>query len=338
MKRIRLTNTVFEGLNDVYVLDGAADCADPEELVLVDAGVALPEVRAELADGLSALGHELADVDRVLLTHWHHDHAGLAGAIRRASGATIHVHEADAGLVAGDEDSVERLRARQRELFAEWRIPEATRAELVEFIDEHADLAGQRCEVEPFADGDSLGVNGQTLEAVHLPGHAAGLTAFHDTEGDGAFVGDAILPKYTPNVGGADVRVEDPLGSYVDSLLRLIDRDPGAAWPGHRDRIDDPAGRAATILRHHVERTENVVGVLRESGPATPWAVSAALFGDLHGIHVLHGPGEAYAHLDHLARHGVVERDGDEYALVAEPDVDALFPDPGVDRVVEPAE
>ena len=88
-------------------------------------------------------------------------------------------------------------------------------------------------------------------------------------------------------------------------------------------------GRAGKITR-------NVVDALAELGPSTPWEVSAALFGDLHGIHVLHGPGEAYAHLDHLAGAGVVERDGTRYALVdADPDVASLFPDSGIDRVVE---
>ncbi|MFC6785358.1 MBL fold metallo-hydrolase [Halobaculum halobium] len=336
MQRIRLTNTVFEGLNNVYVLEGPANGDRGEELVLVDAGVALPDVREQLAAGLADFGHEIADVDRVLLTHWHADHAGLAGAIQAESGATVHVHEADAPLVAGDEASVEEERRLQQEKFREWGIPEQTRAELVDFLTDHADLSGEPCDVTPFAGGDEFAVGGRTLEAVHLPGHAAGLSAFHDPAADEAFVGDVILPKYTPNVGGADIRVDDPLGRYVRSLLDLIDLDPGTAWPGHRDRIDDPAGRAATILRHHVERTENVVDALADLGPSTPWEVSAALFGDLHGIHVLHGPGEAYAHLDHLAGAGVVERDGTRYTLVdADPAVSALFPDPGIDRVVE---
>ncbi|MFC7098582.1 MBL fold metallo-hydrolase [Halobaculum marinum] len=332
MNRIRLDNTVFEGLNNVYVL--ADD--DSDELVLVDAGVALPEVREQLTTDLASLGYELADVDRVLLTHWHSDHAGLAGAIQAESGATVHAHEADAPLVAGDEASLLEERDLQAKKFREWGMPEDRREELSDFLGDHMDLGGEPCDVEPFADGDSFTVDGRTLEAVHLPGHAAGLTAFYDADADEAFVGDAILPKYTPNVGGADVRVDDPLGRYVDSLLRLIDLDPDTAWPGHRDRIDDPAGRAATILRHHVERTENVVDVLRREGASTPWEVSAALFGDLHGIHVLHGPGEAYAHLDHLASNGLAERDGTRYDLVdPDPDVGALFPDPGVDRVVE---
>ncbi|UIO98499.1 MBL fold metallo-hydrolase [Halobaculum sp. CBA1158] len=337
MKRIRLTNTVFEGLNNVYVLDGS-EKDETGELVLVDAGVATSAVRDDLAAGLNEFGYAVGDVDRVLLTHWHYDHAGLAGAIQAESGATVHAHEADAPLVSGDEDSLSEMRDLQAAAFREWGMPDDTREQLVAYMDDHADLSGEPCDVTPFADSDAVAVNDRTLEAVHLPGHAAGLTAFHDPATDGAFVGDAILPKYTPNVGGADVRVEDPLASYVDSLTRLIDLDPAVAWPGHRDRIDDPAGRAATILRHHVERTENVVDVLADRGPSTPWEVSAALFGDLHGIHVLHGPGEAFAHLEHLASAGVVERDDDAYALTEPADgvaVDALFPESGIDRVVE---
>ena len=38
VKRIQLGNTVFEGANDVYLLDG-------ETTALVDTGVSLPQVR-----------------------------------------------------------------------------------------------------------------------------------------------------------------------------------------------------------------------------------------------------------------------------------------------------
>jgi hypothetical protein len=70
-----------------------------------------------------------------------------------------------------------------------------------------------------------------------------------------------------------------------------------------------------------------VIEALDDRGPADTWTVSARLFGDLDGIHILHGPGEAFAHLDHLERHGVIERDGREYRLVEpETDVLALFP------------
>jgi glyoxylase-like metal-dependent hydrolase (beta-lactamase superfamily II) len=325
VKRIRLHNTVFEGANNVYVLDGATT-------TLVDAGVATDDVRANLREGLADYGLTVGDVDQILLTHWHYDHSGLAGEIQAESGATVRVHEADAGLVAGESDALAAEHERREARFAEWGIPEGPLAELTDFLGHHESLAGADVDVTPFADGETFVAGDREVEALHLPGHAGGLSAFvfDGDDGEEAFVGDAILPTYTPNVGGADVRLDDPLGDYVDSLTRLIDRDLSVAWPGHRDPIEDPSGRAATILDHHRERTERVLGVLDEHGPCDAWTVSAHLFGDLENIHILHGPGEAWAHLNHLERHGVVARDDDWQYEVVDAGVDAadFFPTP----------
>ena len=363
VNRIQLGNTVFEGENDVYLLDG-------ETTALVDTGVALSDVRADLEAGLAEYGVGFADVDEVVLTHWHPDHAGLAGEVQAAGGADVIVHEADAPLVDGTETALFLDADLQRETFERWGLPEADRKRLRGFFDAvSADLSGRPAEATTVADGDVIEAGGVPLEAVHLPGHTAGLTGFafdprevpdHEPVGragrdrvDGAesdaerrtdapeelFAGDALLPKYTPNVGGADVRVDAPLAAYARSLARIAERDFDAAHPGHRERIDNPSRRAATILDHHRHRTRRVLDVLADGGPATAWEVSAELFGELVDIHVLHGPGEAFAHLDHLADAGVVERDGTDYRLVdPDPDVDALFPTTPLDDAVDGAE
>ncbi len=361
VKRIQLGNTVFEGENDVYLLDG-------ETTALVDTGVALPDVRADLTAGLAEHGVAFADVDAIALTHWHPDHAGLAGEIQAESGADVYVHEADAALVDGTETSLTADRGLQRETFERWGLPAADRERLTDFFESvSTGLSGRPADVTTVVDGDVIDAGGVALEAVHLPGHTAGMTGFafdprevpdHEPVGRGGgtggssgvdgddggdpdvpeelFSGDALLPKYTPNVGGADVRVDGPLAAYGRSLARIVERDFDAAHPGHRERIDDPSYRAAEILDHHRHRTRRVLDVLAESGPATAWEVSAELFGDLVEIHVLHGPGEAFAHLDHLADAGVVERDGTDYRLVdPDPDVDALFPTTRLDDVVD---
>ena len=351
MQRIKLQNSEFEGLNNVYLLD------DGEETVLIDAGASLPAVRSDLADGLAEFDRSLADVDDIYLTHWHYDHSGLAGALQRESGATVHAHEADAPLIAGDEASLLREQEQQNQKLGEWGVPTEPRQELTTFLETHMDLAGEPVEVTPFGDGETFTAAGVEFETVHLPGHAAGLAAFVATDasqldataGDAAadltsddtaaFVGDVILPKYTPNVGGADVRVETPLAEYVESLREVVRRDWTVAYPGHRDRIDDPTARAETILDHHRDRTRRVIDVLTDLGDATPWEVSAELFGDLENIHILHGPGEAYAHLDHLVSHGVAERasddgDSDRYRLLdTDPDIDELFPGDAAESV-----
>lgn len=321
-RRISLTNTIFEGNNNVYLLDG-------ERTILVDTGVAVQAIREELADSLAAYGVSYADIDDIFLTHWHYDHAGLAGEIQAESGATVYVHEADAALVAGDPAAIDAEATLKRQRFDEWAIPEDARRELEQYLSSAMEIGGEPVDVTAIADGDTFERNGLTIEAIHLPGHAAGLTAyaFEGETGREAFVGDVILPKYTPNVGGADVRVEHPLETYLGSLKRLIELDFARAWPGHRAPIDDPAGRAATIIEHHHDRTERVISVLQEHGPADAWTVSAHLFGSLSGIHILHGPGEAYAHLDHLHAGGIVTETEGVYALSeSNPSIESLFP------------
>ncbi|WIV67647.1 MBL fold metallo-hydrolase [Natrialbaceae archaeon AArc-T1-2] len=307
MHRITLGNTVFEGENNAYLFSG-------EQIVLVDTGVAVSESRADLEAGLAEHGLEFADVDAVVLTHYHADHAGLAGEIQAASGATVHAHTADAPLIAGVESAWDDVRETHRRLFTEWGMPEDDREDLLAYLESGAELRGPDPAVEPFDGGDRLQFGDLELEAVHAPGHAAGLAMFV-LETDEVLTGDALLPVYTPNVGGADVRVDRPLERYLETLEAIATAGFERAWPGHRDPIEDPAGRARTIIEHHEERAYRVLSVLAEHGPADAWTVSAHLFGDLEDIHVLHGPGEAYAHLEHLTRDGEVEPTDEGYRI-----------------------
>ncbi|MFB6134236.1 MAG: MBL fold metallo-hydrolase [Halanaeroarchaeum sp.] len=316
MYNIQLTNNAFEGENSVYLL--GADAAGPT--TLVDTGVATDSVERELRAALAEYGVTFSNVDQVIVTHWHHDHAGLAGAIQSAGDASVYVHEADAPLVAKRPDAVESVEQTQRRCLDEWGMPEAKQRELLDFMSLHDDFRGDPVNVTPLTDGDVVETANHSLTVRHLPGHAVGLSAFVlEREGRReAFVGDAILPKYTPNVGGADVRVDAPLEKYLDSLDRIVGMDLDRVWPGHRGPIVFPSERARDIARHHEDRTERVYRVVSERGPVTAWEVSDALFGDLETIHILHGPGEAYAHLEHLVEAGILADFEGTYELATE--------------------
>lgn len=336
---ISLGNEEFEGDNSSYLLRGEGDTA------VVDTGVSTPGTKEGFVEGLRAHGVEVAEVDHVFVTHWHADHSGLAGFVQGESGATVHVHEEDAPLVEGDDEAWDSMEKKQRRLVDDWGMPDDDRDELLSFLGSMGRAYGDPPDVDAFENGDRFDVAGVELEAMGAPGHTAGLTCFAvdgevelgdglkglSADGDIVFTGDALLPVYTPNVGGADVRVDEPLAKYLDTLVRIDKRGFGLALPGHRNPIEEPSGRAKEILQHHRDRAGNVIDALRDADePLNAWEVGARLFGDLSGIHILHGPGESYAHLDHLENAGAVSsfHDGTVRYEVEDADrIDATFPD-----------
>lgn len=308
MERVRLSNTVFEGRNNAYLF--------PETpTTLVDTGVMVEATQTQLEAGLADHDVGFADIDRVLLTHYHADHSGLAATIREAGEAEVYVHSADAALVERDEASWGELRQLMQDCFTAWGMPDGARDALLAYLDGGESLYGSAVRTQQYAEGDRFGVATGELEVRHYPGHTAGLCGF--VYGDEVLTGDALLPHYTPNVGGADVRVEQPLADYLETLERIAAAGFSRAWPGHRDPIASPTDRAREIIDHHESRAYRVLSVLDEIGPADAWTVSAELFGELENIHILHGPGEAAAHLEHLERAGDVTATPAGYQLTA---------------------
>lgn len=309
MDRISLSNQTFEGQNNAYLFDGP-------ETVLVDTGDGVPATAAALSAALADRGLALADIDRVVLTHWHGDHRGLAGQVQAEGNATVYAHGTDAELVAGDDAAWAALERRYERRFEQWGMPADAR-ETVQAVLTSMAWTDDAPTVTPFESGDQFRVGETVLTAVHAPGHTAGSCLFATNENT-VLTGDALLPEYTPNVGGADVRLDNALAVYLETLRTIEDQEYDRAWPGHRAPIDDPAGRAATIRAHHEERAYRVLAALDRLGPSDAWTVSAALFGELNDIHILHGPGEAAAHLEHLTEVGAVDRENNRYRLAVD--------------------
>ncbi|NJM52363.1 MAG: MBL fold metallo-hydrolase, partial [Blastocatellia bacterium] len=92
---IALPTPFLVGDVNVYVIDD-------EPLTLIDTGPKTPEAAQALRDGLSRNGIKLSDIQRIILTHAHEDHCGLAKTIRdEAKNAEIYVHDWETGHLFG---------------------------------------------------------------------------------------------------------------------------------------------------------------------------------------------------------------------------------------------
>ncbi|TDC98947.1 MBL fold metallo-hydrolase [Nonomuraea deserti] len=289
----------------------------PAGPVLVDAGWNHPEAWEALSGGLAALGMDVASVRGVVVTHFHPDHAGLAGQVREASGAWIAMHEDDAALVrlmieyAGDAHDAFKSDMLRRAGADPGEAREA--------------MGGRPAPPAPpdreLRDGDLVDLPGRRLRAVHTPGHTPGHICLHLEDADRLFTGDHVLPGITPHVGiyPYDRDDVDPLGDFLQSLDRVAGFGPLDALPAHEWTFPDVAARAAEIRDHHEEKLQRLRALLAQRPePLTIWEVAAMMtwnrpWDELSPVLRGMAAGEAAAHLralevqGHVRRHAGVE-------------------------------
>src|SRR5258708_28405818 len=95
--RIIVPTPFYVGPVNVYLIE-----EDP--LTLIDAGPRDDASLEGLRSGLARLGHKLSDIKRIIISHAHADHYGLAQLIVGESGATVHIHEWDAPADSAETD------------------------------------------------------------------------------------------------------------------------------------------------------------------------------------------------------------------------------------------
>lgn len=275
----------------------------PETGALVDPGPPRGRFWQALTEELQRVGASVEDVEFVLVTHWHTDHAGLAPRLAEAADATLVMHAEDASLVGDYGEQREKRLVRDGRRMREWGVPDS-RVEGVVDGDKPSEMPVE-FPIQSLEDGEEVA----GLEALHTPGHTLGHAAF--LLDDHAFVGDAVLPGYTTNYGGSDTRMTDPLARYARTLDRLRD-ESATASPGHGGSLD-LQGRIEQMTAHWESRAQEVLDATRRLEPATPWDVARDLFEEMDGIHTKLGAGEAAAQLVRLAALGALEETADGY-------------------------
>ena len=71
-------------------------------------------------------------------------------------------------------------------------------------------------------------------------------------------------------------RDPNPLGNFIDSLIRIRDAGFGTTLPAHGSLIERGGARAAQILLHHERRLGDALTEILE--PTTAWDVTGEIF------------------------------------------------------------
>jgi glyoxylase-like metal-dependent hydrolase (beta-lactamase superfamily II) len=276
--------------------------ADGGRWTLIDAGLADERTRERWQARLSTSFFD-RPIGRLIATHFHPDHMGLASWLCKRTGAELWTSRTDwlmGRMLAQDtsEGFVEAGRCFDRRA----GLSEAQIAERAA----RGNLYRRRAEPPPAAyrrlrQGDRLAIDGAEWQVLVGRGHAPEMLCLYSAERNLLITADQVLPRISPNVSVWPAEPQaDPLAEFITSLteLRALPEDC-LVLPSHGQPFFGLHRRIDQLISHHEERLAKTVEAC--ASPATVVDVIPALFDRELDAHQLgFALGEALAHLNHL--------------------------------------
>jgi glyoxylase-like metal-dependent hydrolase (beta-lactamase superfamily II) len=250
-------------------------------------------------------------VARLIVTHHHPDHAGLASWLIERTGAQMWMSQAEYFAAHAMRDETSGFAFEHVVAMFERNGLSGERLELMQ-----QRRSNYRNRVPAFPsdyrrlmDGDTQTVRGRAWKVIMGYGHAPEHAALYCDELGVLISGDMVLPKISTNVSvWANEPEGNPLALFLDSLSRYAGL-PAATLtlPSHGLPFRGLRERIAQLKEHHRQRLDE----LREAcgAPKTAADVIDTLFRRKLDTHQLFfAMGEAMAHLHLLEREGRLER------------------------------
>lgn len=279
---------------------------DGETLAAVDTGYALDEVRTHWQTLLAGDGRALR---RLVLTHCHPDHLGLAAWLAERHGARIHMTQ---GEFLGAQAIWHQLPGhRVEDMVAQFRAHGLDETRLDALAGRgnayRRGVPALPTTYRRLIDGDRLRIGAHEWEVITGYGHAPEHASLYCAALGVLISGDMLLPRISTNVSVyAATPDDDPLGRFLDSLQRIINLPAdtlvlpshGRPFRGIRTRIDQ-------LVEHHRARCAELLAACET--PRSAGELLNTLFPrELDTHQVMFAMGEAIAHLNHLAARGAL--------------------------------
>ncbi|HEY1260142.1 MAG TPA: MBL fold metallo-hydrolase [Stellaceae bacterium] len=280
---------------------------------IVDCGYATTDTRA-LWEEIFVHHLDRRPVGRIIVTHYHPDHVGLAGWLAERWQAPL--------LITEKEWLHARIMSRESDDFLAQRREFARRAGLDEAASEVFAEHGRGYRrgvpsVPPtykrLEDGMAVVIGGRQWQVVVGEGHAPELACLYCAETGVLIAGDQVLPRISPNVSVPAHEPEgDPLARFLRSLAKLRAALPPdtLVLPSHNLPFFGLHARLDELALHHRARCDEVLAAC--AVPQSAVDLLPVLFRrPLDRHQTAFALGEALAHLHYLAAEGALTRDLD---------------------------
>jgi glyoxylase-like metal-dependent hydrolase (beta-lactamase superfamily II) len=279
---------------------------------IVDCGIANDQTRA-LWEQVLATQLEGLPVLRVIATHMHPDHIGLADWLTSKLKVPLHVSMTDYFMA---RSNITATAGSGGESAAQHFMRHGlSAAEDLEKIRQRGDYYSNLVPALPptyrrLMDGQLLQLGDVQWRCIAGYGHAPEHIALYCESAGVLISGDMVLPRISTNVSVWDTEPEaNPLQLFLDSLSRYeaLPQDT-LVLPSHGKPFKGLHQRIAQLRQHHQARLVEVMQACA-SGPKTAAQIVPVLFKRQLDLHQMtFAMGEALAHLHMLWHAGTLKR------------------------------
>jgi glyoxylase-like metal-dependent hydrolase (beta-lactamase superfamily II) len=285
---------------------------DGDGWAIVDTGIA-DERTKELWLQLFTGGLDGRPITRVIITHFHPDHIGLAGWLTEHWRVKLWITESEFmhALLASAPDATLRLGGVDN-LYKRIGLDAAAREPFQKHVGGYRKLVGPVPVIhQRLEGGQNFRVGGRDWQVVIGRGHAPEHACLYCPELDLLIAGDQVLPKISPHIGVSFLEPEgDNLGRYLTSLAAVRAAVPMTAFvlPSHGLPFYGLHRRIDQLIAHHEERIDQIVAGAATPGTAVdlmPFLFTRALDPHESGFAL----GETLAHLHYAVATGRLVRD-----------------------------
>ncbi|MFO1292106.1 MAG: MBL fold metallo-hydrolase [Rubrivivax sp.] len=290
---------------EVYLL------RDDDGWTIVDTGLPTDATRA-LWERIAAGQFGRLPVKAVLCTHFHYDHAGLAGWLGERFGAPVCMtHGEYFTLRTMCLPLPDPMTASQREFFARAGMPEARMQRMWDAVRRDPFTPVPPQAFRRLRGGDELTLAKRRWRVVVGEGHSPEHACLYCEADRILIAGDQLLSRITSNVLVSSLEPEaNPLQLWFDSLHRLERLAPDTlVLPSHQGVFRGLHARARALREHHEAQFAALRAGLAETGALTAFEAMGRLYPALRWpVDDLLALGETIAHLSWLRYAGQVQR------------------------------
>lgn len=291
---------------NIYALD------EGDSWTIIDTGFDSKKGRAIWAE-LMAGPLQGKPISRVVVTHHHPDHIGMAGWLQSDHGAELittrtswlmgRMLQLDEQPVSSPETLAFYVTAGMDPALLEKRRTERP----FNFSDIVAPLPVGYTRIKQ---DDTIEMGGRTWDVHMGNGHAPEHATFWSRDDNLVIAGDQILPSISPNVGVyATEPMADPIGEWLEACerLALLGREDHLVLGGHKLPFSGLPFRMTQLIENHhgaLKRLLAYIDTPKSAGECFSPLFKRAIGEGEYGLALV----ESFAHLSHLYQEGLATR------------------------------